>query len=79
MRSSTAETPQAEITGTRVVSMEERSALVLPKFSVAPMLDWTDRHCRVFLRCYSPRALLYTEMLTSAAVRRGDLDRLLGF
>ena len=59
--------------------MEERSALVLPKFSVAPMMDWTDRHCRVFLRCYSPRALLYTEMLTSAAVRRGDRDRLLGF
>ena len=33
------------------------------------MMDWTDRHCRVFLRCYSPRAVLYTEMLTSAAIR----------
>jgi tRNA-dihydrouridine synthase A len=50
-----------------------------PKFSVAPMMDWTDRHCRVFLRCFSPNALLYTEMVTSAAILRGDRSRLLGF
>src|SRR6201990_1655280 len=49
------------------------------KFSVAPMMDWTDRHCRVFHRLMSPRALLYTEMLTSGAVIHGDRARLLGF
>jgi tRNA-dihydrouridine synthase A len=38
------------------------------KFSVAPMLDWTDRHCRYFLRLISRRALLYTEMVTTAAL-----------
>jgi len=43
------------------------------------MMDWTDRHCRVFLRQFSPRALLYTEMVTAAAIRRGDRERLLGF
>lgn len=48
-------------------------------FSVAPMMDWTDRHDRFFLRLISSRALLYTEMVTSAAVIRGDRDRLLGF
>jgi tRNA-dihydrouridine synthase A len=48
-----------------------------PRFSVAPMMDWTDRHCRYFLRQLSPRALLYTEMVTAAAVVRGDRQRLL--
>ena len=43
------------------------------------MMDWTDRHCRVFLRRFSPRALLYTEMVTSAAILRGNRERLLGF
>jgi len=47
--------------------------------SVAPMMDWTDRHCRFFLRLISPHALLYTEMVTSWAVLHGDRDRLLGF
>jgi tRNA-dihydrouridine synthase A len=47
--------------------------------SVAPMMDWTDRHCRYFLRQFSPRVLLYTEMITSAAIVRGDRERLLGF
>ncbi|MEP7313639.1 MAG: tRNA dihydrouridine(20/20a) synthase DusA, partial [Pseudomonadota bacterium] len=47
--------------------------------SVAPMMDWTDRHCRVFLRCFAPRALLYTEMITAAAIERGDRARLLRF
>ena len=37
-------------------------------FSVAPMLDWTDRHCRYFLRQISRRALLYTEMVVASAV-----------
>jgi tRNA-dihydrouridine synthase A len=49
------------------------------RFSVAPMMDWTDRHCRVFHRLLSRRARLYTEMLTSAAVVHGDRARLLGF
>ncbi|WP_131873238.1 MULTISPECIES: tRNA dihydrouridine(20/20a) synthase DusA [unclassified Bradyrhizobium] len=49
------------------------------KFSVAPMMDWTDRHCRVFHRHLSRRALLYTEMLTTGAVIHGDRLRLLGF
>ncbi|HEY4215470.1 MAG TPA: tRNA dihydrouridine(20/20a) synthase DusA [Steroidobacteraceae bacterium] len=47
--------------------------------SVAPMMDWTDRHCRYFLRGFSPRVLLYTEMITGAAIKHGDRDRLLGF
>jgi len=47
--------------------------------SVAPMMDWTDRHCRYFLRLISPRVRLYTEMVTSAAVLHGDRDRLLGY
>lgn len=43
------------------------------------MMDWTDRHCRYFLRGFSPSALLYTEMITSAAIVRGDASRLLAF
>jgi len=49
------------------------------RFCVAPMLDWTDRHCRYFHRQLSRRARLYTEMVTTGAVLHGDLDRLLGF
>jgi tRNA-dihydrouridine synthase A len=49
------------------------------RFSVAPMMDWTDRHCRVFHRLLSRRALLYTEMLTTGAIIHGDRARLLGF
>src|SRR5215813_4131626 len=43
------------------------------------MMDWTDRHCRFFLRGFSPHVLLYTEMITAAAILRGDRDRLLAF
>ena len=49
------------------------------RLSVAPMMDWTDRHCRVFHRTLSRHALLYTEMVTSAAVTHGDRGRLLDF
>ena len=49
------------------------------RLSVAPMMDWTDRHCRVFHRQLTRRAWLYTEMLTTGAVLRGDRGRLLGF
>lgn len=46
---------------------------------VAPMMDWTDRHCRVLHRRLAPRALLYTEMVHANAVLRGDRERLLAF
>ena len=46
---------------------------------MAPMMDWTDRHCRVFHRILSRQALLYTEMVTTGAVIHGDRERLLGF
>jgi tRNA-dihydrouridine synthase A len=49
------------------------------RFSVAPMMDWTDRHCRVFHRLMTRRAWLYTEMLTTGAIIHGDRKRLLGF
>jgi len=45
--------------------------------SVAPMMEWTDRHCRYFLRLISRRVQLYTEMVTSSALLHGDRDRLL--
>jgi tRNA-dihydrouridine synthase A len=59
--------------------MTEVSVLSHHAFCVAPMMDWTDRHCRVFHRMISRRARLYTEMVTTGAVLHGDLDRLLGF
>ena len=49
------------------------------RLSVAPMMDWTDRHCRAFHRVLTARALLYTEMVTAPAVLHGDRDYLLGF
>ncbi len=47
--------------------------------SVAPMMDWTDRHCRYFMRLLSPSALLYTEMVTAAAIVHGDANRFLHY
>jgi tRNA-dihydrouridine synthase A len=49
------------------------------KVSVAPMMDWTDRHCRYFLRGFAPDLLLYTEMVTASAILRGDRDKLLEY
>ncbi|MEO1310455.1 MAG: tRNA dihydrouridine(20/20a) synthase DusA [Pseudomonadota bacterium] len=49
------------------------------RFCVAPMIDWTDRHCRFFHRRLTRRARLYTEMIVDEAILRGDRDRLLGF
>jgi tRNA-dihydrouridine synthase A len=49
------------------------------RFSVAPMMEWTDRHCRFFHRLLTRRALLYTEMLTTGAVLHGDRARLLRY
>jgi tRNA-dihydrouridine synthase A len=48
-------------------------------FSIAPMMEWTDRHCRQFHRLLTRRARLYTEMITTGAVLHGDRARLLGF
>ncbi|MGE0241764.1 MAG: tRNA dihydrouridine(20/20a) synthase DusA [Parvibaculaceae bacterium] len=48
-------------------------------FAVAPMMDWSDRHCRFFHRQMTRRALLYTEMVTAQAIRHGDRERLIGF
>ena len=57
------------------------STIVTPdrRFSVAPMMDWTDRHCRAFHRVLTRRALLYTEMAVDKAVIHGDRERLIGF
>ena len=49
------------------------------RLSIAPMMDWTDRHCRAFHRALTTEALLYTEMVTAPAVVHGDQQRLLGF
>ncbi len=49
------------------------------RLSVAPMMDWSDRHCRSFHRVLSRRARLYTEMVTTGAVIHGDRARLIGF
>lgn len=51
----------------------------LPHISVAPMMDWTDRHCRYFHRLLSPGVRLYTEMVTTGALIHGDVDRHLRF
>ena len=49
------------------------------RITVAPMMDWTDRHCRYFLRGFAPDTLLYTEMITTGAILRGDREKLLRF
>ncbi|MEM8852844.1 MAG: tRNA dihydrouridine(20/20a) synthase DusA [Pseudomonadota bacterium] len=50
-----------------------------PRVAVAPMMDWTDRHCRVFHRRLHPSARLFTEMVTPNAILHGDKTRLLGY
>ncbi|WP_119273605.1 tRNA dihydrouridine(20/20a) synthase DusA [Taklimakanibacter deserti] len=59
--------------------MEAKTPLPGHRFSVAPMMDWSDRHCRFFHRQMTKRALLYTEMVTVQAIRHGDRERLIGF
>lgn len=51
----------------------------IPDISVAPMMDWTDRHCRYFHRLIAPNIRLYTEMVTTGALIHGDTDRFLRF
>ncbi len=58
-------------------SSEKRSALIDRRVCVAPMMDWTDCHCRYVHRLFAPHALLYTEMIVSTALVRGDARRLL--
>jgi len=59
--------------------MPSNAATAAARLSSAPMMDWTDRHCRSFHRRFTARALLYTEMVTAAAVVHGDPERLLAF
>ncbi len=59
--------------------MQEKLEIKAKTFAVAPMMDWTDRHCRMFHRVLTRNSLLYTEMVTAAAIRHGDRQRLLGF
>jgi tRNA-dihydrouridine synthase A len=61
------------------ISERNRILSLARKISVAPMMDYTDRHCRYLLRLLSPSALLYTEMITSAAIVRGNAARLLEY
>ncbi len=62
-----------EIAASKMVTKKSRT------LSVAPMMDWTDRHCRSFHRLLTRHALLYTEMITTGAVLHGDRQRLLRF
>jgi tRNA-dihydrouridine synthase A len=64
-----------EVTGKTEISAQKRHW----RFCVAPMMEWTDRHCRFFHRLLTRRALLYTEMLTTGAVLHGDRARLLRY
>src|SRR5579864_8467737 len=74
-----AETPEAKEPGKIGNSVDNSPGKIDRRVSVAPMMDWTDRHCRFFLRGFSPDVLLYTEMITAAAIVRGDRARLLRF
>jgi tRNA-dihydrouridine synthase A len=74
-----AETRSMQSTGKIGISTEKNAQTIDRRISVAPMMDWTDRHCRYFLRGFSPDVLLYTEMITAAAILRGDRGRLLAF
>jgi tRNA-dihydrouridine synthase A len=57
------------------ISSGKPSALIDRRVCVAPMMDWTDRHCRFLHRLFAPHALLYTEMIVAAAIVRGDANR----
>ncbi|HEY2145778.1 MAG TPA: tRNA dihydrouridine(20/20a) synthase DusA [Steroidobacteraceae bacterium] len=59
------------------ISGGKPAARIDRRLSVAPMMDWTDRHCRYLHRLYAPHALLYTEMIVATAIVRGDVRQLL--
>jgi tRNA-dihydrouridine synthase A len=79
IRRNTAKSPYVENATKIVTSVEKSSKTVDGRISVAPMMDWTDRHCRFFLRGFAPDTLLYTEMITTGAILRGDRAKLLRF
>ncbi|MEO7917464.1 MAG: tRNA dihydrouridine(20/20a) synthase DusA [Dokdonella sp.] len=63
-----------------IVGNSDQDHVAAPwRLCIAPMMDWTDRHCRHFHRLLNPHARLYTEMVTAPALLNGDRDRLLGF
>jgi tRNA-dihydrouridine synthase A len=64
-------------TGKIGISSEKQRVSIDRRLSVAPMMDWTDCHCRYVHRLFSPHAMLYTEMIVSTALVRGDARRLL--
>src|SRR5579862_6546355 len=74
-----AATPESKMPTKLGVSVDPSREKLDRRISVAPMMDWTDRHCRYFLRGFSPDVLLYTEMITAAAILRGERERLLEF
>ena len=59
------------------IPLEKSRVSIDRRLCVAPMMDWTDRHCRFLHRLYAPHALLYTEMIVAAAIVRGDVRQLL--
>jgi tRNA-dihydrouridine synthase A len=68
------------VTGLDACPAIPQNAFMKPhRFAIAPMMDWTDRHCRNFHRVLTKRALLFTEMVVADAVIRGDREKLLGF
>src|SRR5262249_16948570 len=79
MPTNPAETPESGEPAKIGISDDFSRGKIDRRVSVAPMMDWTDRHCRYFLRGFSPDVLLYTEMIAAAAILRGDRARLLEF
>ena len=65
-----------DVNGLKTEEIASKRAQVLDRrVCVAPMMDWTDRHCRYLHRLYAPHALLYTEMIVATAIVRGDVRR----
>src|SRR5215831_6910852 len=79
MPTNPAETPDSAKAAKIGLSSDFSRGKIDRRISVAPMMDWTDRHCRYFLRGFSSSTLLYTEMLNARAIVRGDRARLLAF
>ncbi len=77
MFKTSSESPEGQRVTTVVAG--ENKAVVNRRFCIAPMMDCSDRHSRFFLRLFSDHVLLYTEMITAAAVLHGDRDHLLGY
>lgn len=71
--------PQRSVISSVMKTVEHNTVDGPANFSIAPMMDWTDRHCRYFHRLMSVHAVLYSEMVTADAVIHGDRERLLGF